>query len=74
MQAHAGALPLPLERTAEPQSQERVDRRDVAECRQREAGREAPARDDLTATVVVATGWLAFYVIASAHHLITSAS
>jgi hypothetical protein len=80
MQAHADALPPALERADEPRWQRAAgspqNRRDVSEFDKCEIGRDAhPPRDhralypryDHRAFVVVASAWLAFYVIAAIH-------
>jgi hypothetical protein len=77
MQAHADALPPALERAGEPQWRQAVarsvqDRCDVTEFDKREIGRDASAPYDHSGTVVVASAWLAFYVVAAFHAFIAS--
>ena len=78
MQAHADVLPLPLERAGESRWRQAStqNRCDVSEFDKCEIGRDAyPPCDrraacppyDHRALVVVASAWLAFYVIAAIH-------
>jgi hypothetical protein len=78
MLAPADALPLALERAGEPQWRQAVarsaqDRCDVREFDKCEVGRDAyPAYDYREVgfgSAVVASIWLAFYVIAALHSL-----
>ena len=73
----ADALPLALERAGEPQRRQALarsvdDRCDVAESDRRETGRDASPPYNHSGTVVVASAWLAFYVIAAIHDFIAS--
>jgi hypothetical protein len=79
VQDHADALPLALERAGEPRWRQAVapsvqDRCDVPEFDKCEVGRDAyPAYDHREVgigSVVVASIWLAFYVIAAVHSLV----
>lgn len=77
MQAHAGALPIAIERVAEPRWRQAVgrsvqNRLDVRGFNKCEVGRDANPPYDYGGAVVVASAWLAFYVIAALHHLIAS--
>ncbi len=77
MLASLDALPLAVERAGEPQWRQAVapsvqDRRDVSEFDKREIGPEASPPYNHSGTVVVASAWLAFYVIAAIHHFIAS--
>jgi hypothetical protein len=69
MLAPADALPLAEERASEPQRQAVArsvqDRCDVSKFDGREIGRDGSAPHNHTATLVVASAWLAFYVIAA---------
>lgn len=76
MRAHAGALPIAIERVAEPrwrQAERRSvqNRLDVPGFNKCEVGRDANPPYDY-GPVVVASAWLAFYVIAALHHLVAS--
>jgi hypothetical protein len=75
MLAPADALPLAVERAGEPRWRQAVarsvqDRCDVSEFDKREIGRDASPPYNHGGTVVVASAWLAFYVIAAIHHFI----
>jgi hypothetical protein len=87
MLAPADALPLALQRAGEPRWRQAVaqqvaarqavaqsvqDRRDVSEFDKPEIGRDAIAPYNHGGTVVVASAWLAFYVIAAIHHFVAS--
>ena len=81
MQTHANTLTSTLEYAGErrwPQAvarpvQDRVqDRRDLPESDKREIGEHAYRPYDHKGLVVAASAWLAFYVFATIHHLITS--
>jgi hypothetical protein len=81
MQTHADALPPALERVGEPQRRRAAtrsvqeafqDRRDVREVEKREIGPDAYRPYDHRGLVVVASAWLAFYVVAAIHGLIAS--
>ena len=77
MLAPADALPLALERAGEPQRRQAVarsvqDRCDVSEFDKPEIGRDASPPYNHRGTVVVASAWLAFYVIAAIHGFMTS--
>ncbi len=77
MLAPADALPLAVERVGEPKWRQAVarsvqDRCDVPEFDKREIGRDASPPYNHSGTVVVASAWLAFYVIAAIHHFIAS--
>jgi hypothetical protein len=77
MLAPADALPLAVERAGEPQWRQAAarsvqDRCDVSEFDKREIGRDASPPYDHSGTVVVASAWLAFYVIAAIHHFMAS--
>ena len=77
MLAPADALPRAMERAGEPRwrqaaAQSVQDRRDVSESDQRDVGRSASPPYDHRGIVVVASGWLAFYVIAAIHQFIAS--
>ena len=71
MLAPANALPLAVERAGEPPWQERSvqDRCDVSEFNTREIGRAAAPLYNHSGTVVVASAWLAFCIIAAVHSL-----
>jgi hypothetical protein len=76
MQANADALP-PLVRAGEPPWQQPAApavevRRGVREVDKREIGPDAYLPYDPRGLVVVAGGWLAFYVIAAVHDFIAS--
>jgi hypothetical protein len=75
MQAHADALP-PLVRAGEPPWQQPAApvevRHDVREVDKREIRPDAYLPYDPRGLVVVAGGWLAFYVIAAIHDFIAS--
>jgi hypothetical protein len=80
MLAAADALPLAVERAGEPQWRQAVarsaqDRRDVAEFAKCEIGRDAYPLINSGIGIgpaVVASAWLAFYVIAAIHNFIAS--
>ena len=77
MLAPADALPLALERAGEPQRRQAVarsvqDRCDVSGSDKREIVRDASPPYNHRGTVVVASVWLAFYVIAAIHEFIAS--
>ena len=77
MLAPADALPLALEHAGEPQWRQAVarsvqDRCDFSEFDKPEVGRDAFPPYNHRGTVVVASAWLALYVIASIHHFIAS--
>jgi hypothetical protein len=70
MLAPADALPLAEERASEPRWRPAVarsvqDRCDASQFDGREIGPDASAPHNHTATVLVASAWLAFYVIAA---------
>jgi hypothetical protein len=72
MLAPADALPLTVERAGQPQRRQAVarsvqDRCDVREYDKCEIGRDALPLYNHRGTVVVASGWLAFYVIGAIH-------
>jgi hypothetical protein len=76
MPAHADALPS-LVRPGEPRRQQAVapsaqDRCDVRAVDDREIGPDACLPYDPRGLIVVAGGWLAFYVIAAIHGFIAS--
>jgi hypothetical protein len=75
--APTDAPPLAVERAGEPQWRQAVarsvqDRCDVSEFDKPEAGRDAFPPYNHRGTVVVASAWLAFYVIAAIHPFIAS--
>jgi len=75
MLAHDDALPLAVERAGEPPWLEALARPgqgggDVSEIDRTEIGRDASALHG--GTVVVASAWLAFYVVAAIHQFIAS--
>ena len=72
MLAPANALPLAVERAGEPPWQERSvqDRCDVSEFNTREIGRAAAPLYNHSGTVVVASAWLAFYVVAAIYEFL----
>ena len=77
MPAHADALPEALERAGQPRWQHAAarsarDRCDGAEFDKREIGRDVSPPYDHWGTIVVASAWLAFYVIAAIHAWIVS--
>jgi hypothetical protein len=77
MLAPADALPLAVERSGEPQwrqpgARSVEDRCDVSESDQRDIGRDASPPYDHRGIVVVASAWLAFYVVAAIHDFIAS--
>ncbi len=77
MQDHADALPLAVERAGEAPWRQALarsvqDRCDVAEFDKPEIGRDAFPPYNHRGTVVVASAWLAFFVIAAIHHFIAS--
>jgi hypothetical protein len=80
MLAAADALPLAVERAGEPQWRQAVarsaqDRCDVAEFAKCEIGRDAYPLINSGIGIgpaVVASAWLAFYVIAAIHNFIAS--
>jgi hypothetical protein len=70
MQAHADALPLALERAGGSRRQQPVapqvqDRRDICEVDRRAIGPDARPPYDPRGLLVVASAWLAFYLIAA---------
>ena len=70
MPVSADALPLAVERTGEPLWRQAVarsvqDRCDVCEFDKHEIGRDAFPPYNHSGTVVVASAWLAFYVVAA---------
>jgi hypothetical protein len=71
MQAHADALP-PLVRAGEPPWQQPATPVEVREVDKREIRPDAYLPYDPRGLVVVAGGWLAFYVIAAIHDFIAS--
>jgi hypothetical protein len=73
----ADALPVAVERAGEPHWRQAVarsvqDRCDVSDFDKREIGREAYPPYNHRGTVVVASAWLAFYVIAAIQGFIAS--
>ena len=77
MLAPADALPQAMERAGEPQWRQAAprsvqDRCDVSESDQRDVGQSASPPYDHSGIVVVASAWLAFYVIAAIHDFIAS--
>jgi len=75
MLQHADALPLAVERAVEPPTggtRSVQGRCDVSESDQRDIGRDASPPYDHSGIVVVASAWLAFYVIAAIHTFIAS--
>ena len=77
MLAPTDALPLTVERAGEPQWPQAVTRSvqdhcDVSEFDKSEIGRDAFPPYNHRGTVVVASVWLAFYVIAAIHEFIAS--
>lgn len=74
MLAPADALPRALDRTGEPQwpqvARSVQDRCDVSEFNTREIGRAAAPLYNHSGTVVVASAWLAFYVVAAIHEFL----
>jgi hypothetical protein len=77
MLAPADALPLAVERAGEARWRQAVarsvqDRCDVSESDKREIVRDASPPYNHRGTVVVASVWLAFYVIAAIHEFIAS--
>ena len=77
MLAPADALPLAVERAGEARWRQAVarsvqDRCDVSEFDKPEIGRDAFLPYNHRGTVVVASAWLAFYVIAAIHDFIAS--
>ena len=76
MLAAADALPLDRERADEPKSRQAVaplvqDRRDVSAFDKLQIGRDGLPPYNHRGTVV-ASAWLAFYIIAAIHHLIAA--
>jgi hypothetical protein len=72
MQAHADALPRPLDLAGKERSRQplvRSGRRGDGEFDRREIRRDAAVTYDPAGIVVVASGWLAFYVAAVIHLL-----
>ena len=69
MQAHADAIPRPLELADEARRRQPVVRsgRGNGEFHQCEIRRDASATYDQTGIIVVASAWLAFYVAAVIH-------
>ena len=77
MLALTDALPLGRERADEPKWRQAVarsvqDRCDVSEFENTEIGRNASSPYNHRGTVIVASAWLAFYVIGTIHHLIAT--
>jgi hypothetical protein len=77
MLAPADALPLAVERAGEPPWRQAVARSvqdscDVSKFDKREIGRDASPPYNYGGTVVVASAWLAFYLIAAIHHFMAS--
>jgi hypothetical protein len=77
MQTHADVLPPPVERVAEPQCRQAVarsvqDRREAREADRRETRPNACPPYDHRGLVVVASAWLAFYVVATVYDLIAT--
>lgn len=77
MQTHADALPPPLERVGEPWWRQAAvrsvqHRREVREVDKRETRADAYQPYDHGGLVVVASAWLAFYVVAAFHTFIAS--
>jgi hypothetical protein len=76
MLAPAETLPLDRERADEPKWRQAVarsvhDRRDVSAFDKLQIGRDGFPPYNHRGTVVVASVWLAFYVIAAIHHFIS---
>ena len=71
MEAHADALPRPLDLAGEDRSRQTLVRsgRGNGEFDRREIRRDASATYDQTGIIVVASAWLAFYVAAVIHLL-----
>jgi hypothetical protein len=82
MLAPADTLPRAVERAAEPQWRQAVARSDQDRCDAREFDKCEIGRDAYPlinsgvgiGPVVVASAWLAFYVIAAIHNLIASSN
>jgi hypothetical protein len=77
MQGHADALPQTLERAGELRWRQTAarsaqDRCGVSDFDGREIGRDTSPPYDHKGTLVVASAWLAFYVIAAIHEWIIS--
>ena len=75
MQTYADVLPPPVERVGEPQCRQAVAHSAQARGREvdtREIGPDAQAPYDHRGLVVVASAWLAFYVVATVHDFIAS--
>ena len=77
MLAPADALPLALKRAGQTRRRQAVarsgqGRRDDSGSDSGEIGREAAAPYDHRGIVVVASAWLAFYVVAAIHGFIAS--
>ncbi len=77
MLAAADALPLDRERADEPKSRQAVaqsvqDRCDAPAFDKLQIGRDGLPPYNHRGTVVVASAWLAFYIIAAIHHLIAA--
>ncbi len=77
MQAHPDALPIAVKHAGEPRWRQAVarsvqDRCDVPEFDKCEVGRDANPPYDPRGLVVVASAWLAFYVIAAIHQFMAS--
>jgi hypothetical protein len=77
MPAPADALPLGRERADKPKWRQAVarsvqDRGDVYEFEKTEIGRNTSSPYNHRGTVVVASAWLALYVIAAIHQLIAT--
>jgi hypothetical protein len=74
MQGHAHALPQALERAGGQRWRQAAARSAQDRCgaNRREIGRDTFPPHDHKGTVVVASAWLAFYVIAAIHEWIIS--
>jgi hypothetical protein len=77
MKANTDALPLAVERAREAPRRHAAapsvqDRCDVRECDTRGNGRAAYPPYHHGSVVIMASAWLAFYVIAAIHHLMAS--
>jgi len=77
MQGHADALPQALEHAGELRwrlapARSAQDRCGVSDFDRREVGRDTSPPYNHNGTVVVASAWLAFYVIAAIHKWIIS--
>jgi hypothetical protein len=76
MQAHADAVLLAEERADEPRGRQAVARSvqdcsDAHQCDTHEIGQDASPPYDQRGLVIVASAWLAFYVIAAIHPLLS---